>query len=471
MSLQSLQFFVFMALVFGVTQALRSRPVSRKRFLLVASYAFYSLWDWRVVGVLLLMTAVNFVAAKRIEASTSPRERRAWLAVAATVCLGLLALAKYANFFLASLSALLAMFGLHADIALLNVLLPIGISFFTFQSLSYVFDVFRRVQSPCPEVIDFALFVAFFPTLLAGPVTRARWLLPQIATMAPASASQAESGLALLARGFVRKIAFADVLAAHLVDPAFADPSAFSPWFLAVALYAYSFQIYMDVAGYTDIARGMARLIGFELPLNFDRPYLSRSVSNFWQRWHISVSSFFRDYLFFGLGGSRSGNVYRNLMLTFLAIGLWHGAGWNFIAYGAAHGSAVCLERWWRNRHPGPAMASTAVSRVPWLGVAATFHFVVISRILFRAGDLDAARAYATAMTRFGAGTMPFDALGLSVLALALAAHLVPRHWADLSLERFQRLPALAQAAGLTVAIYVLAALTTSQPSFVYFQF
>lgn len=471
MSLQSLQFFTFLALVFLVTQSLRSRPQSRKHFLLAASYVFYALWDWRVVGVLLLLTAVNFVAARGIAASESPRMRQAWLAVAMAVCLGLLALAKYANFFLASLAAALARFGLHPDFALLNVLLPIGISFFTFQSLSYVFDVFRRVQPPCTDAIDFALFVAFFPTLLAGPVTRAHWLLPQIAAMAPATAAQTESGLALLARGFVRKVAFADVLAAHLVDPAFADPNAFSPWFLAVALYAYSFQIYMDVAGYTDIARGMARLIGFELPINFDRPYLSQSVSNFWQRWHISVSSFFRDYLFFGLGGSRRGNVYRNLMLTFLAIGLWHGAGWNFVAYGAAHGSVVCLERWWRGHRAANPRAGAMPAWAPWVAVLATFHFVVMSRVLFRAGDLEAARAYVAAMTHVGAGVSPFDALGLSVLTLAVVAHLVPRPWAEESLARFQRLPAIAQASALTVAIYVLAALASSQPSFIYFQF
>ena len=274
----------------------------------------------------------------------------------------------------------------------------------------------RREIPACRDVVGFALFVAFFPTILAGPITRAKTLLPQLAAMAPTSANQAESGLVLVARGFVRKLAFADVLAAHLVDPAFADPSRYSSFFLLVALYAYSFQIYMDVAGYTDIARGMARLVGFELPINFDRPYLARSVSNFWQRWHISVSSFFRDYLFFGLGGSRRGNVYVNLMLTFLAIGLWHGAGWNFVAYGAAHGIVVCLER---------LVAATRAHHIlglpaGWsyaLGVAATFHFIVLSRILFRAGDIDSAKAYAAAMLHSDATLTRFDAIGLTALA------------------------------------------------------
>jgi alginate O-acetyltransferase complex protein AlgI len=468
-SLQSLQFFAFLLAVVLVNQVLGAHPIWRKRFLLAASYYFYALWDWRVLGVLLGITAINFVAGRCIARTEHAGARRAWLIVASALSLGVLALAKYANFFVTSLSALLATLGWSSDPALLNLLLPIGISFFTFQSLSYVFDVYRREMPACTDVLDFALFVAFFPTILAGPITRARMLLPQLAKMPPTSTTQAESGLVLVARGFVRKLAFADVLAAHLVDPAFADPSRYSSLFLLVALYAYSFQIYMDVAGYTDIARGMARLVGFELPINFDRPYLARSVSNFWQRWHISVSSFFRDYLFFGLGGSRRGNVYVNLMLTFLAIGLWHGAGWNFVAYGTAHGIVVCLERWWRQR-------DRTILRLPegWsyaLGVAATFHFIVLSRILFRAGDFDSAKAYWMAMLHSDATLTRFDGISITVLALATLAHVVPARWSELTLGRFARLPTMAQAAAFTVAVLVLAAISTSQPGFVYFRF
>jgi D-alanyl-lipoteichoic acid acyltransferase DltB (MBOAT superfamily) len=468
-SLQSLQFFAFLLTVVLVNQALLPRPLWRKGFLLAASYYFYALWDWRVVGVLAGITAINFVAGRRVARSQHAAARRAWLIAASALSLGILALAKYADFFVASFSALLAALGWRSDPALLNLLLPIGISFFTFQSLSYVFDVYRREMRACDDVLDFALFVAFFATLLAGPITRARMLLPQLAAMPPTSSSQAESGLVLVARGFVRKLAFADVLAAHLVDPAFADPSRYSSLFLLVALYAYSFQIYMDVAGYTDIARGMARLVGLELPTNFDRPYLARSVSSFWQRWHISVSSFFRDYLFFGLGGSRHGNVYRNVMLTFLAIGLWHGAGWNFVAYGAAHGGVVCLERWWRQRGRTISVAPAGWSHA--FGVAATFHFIVLSRILFRAGDLNSAKAYALAMLHSDATLTRFDAVGIAALALAALAHVLPARWSQLTVSRFASLPAMAQAAAFTVAILALAAISTSQPGFVYFRF
>jgi D-alanyl-lipoteichoic acid acyltransferase DltB (MBOAT superfamily) len=468
-SLQSLQFFAFLLAVVLVNQALLAHPFWRKRFLLAASYYFYALWDWRVVAVLLAITAINFVAGRCIARSEQAAARRAWLIAASTSSLGIVALAKYANFFVASFSALLAALGWRSEPALLNLLLPIGISFFTFQSLSYVFDVYRREQQACTDAVDFALFVAFFPTILAGPITRVRTLLPQLAAMPPTSSTQAEAGLVLIARGFVRKLAFADVLAAHLVDPAFADPSRYSPLFLLVALYAYSFQIYMDVAGYTDIARGMARLVGFELPINFDRPYLARSVSNFWQRWHISVSSFFRDYVFFGLGGSRQGNVYLNLMLTFLAIGLWHGAGWNFVAYGAAHGIVVCVERWWRQRDRTILGLPTGWSQA--LSVAATFHFIVLSRILFRAGDIDSAKAYAVALLYSDAALTRFDAIGIAALALAALAHMLPASWAELTIGRFARLPTIAQAATFTVVIVVLAAVSTSQSGFVYFRF
>jgi D-alanyl-lipoteichoic acid acyltransferase DltB (MBOAT superfamily) len=418
------------------------------------------------------MSLATFFAGQGVARARTSVLRRAWLALALLSCLGALGTAKYLDFFIANLAALLNLFGWHADLALLHLALPIGISFYTFQSLSYVIDVYRGQQAPCAKFGDFALFVAFFPTLLAGPITRAGQLLPQIEAAAPSSPAQVESGWALVLRGFVRKMAFADVLAAHLVDPAFSNPAAYSPLFLLVALYAYSLQIYMDVAGYTDIARGMARMIGFELPRNFERPYLSPSVSTFWQRWHITVSSFFRDYLFISLGGSRQGNVYANLMLTFVAIGLWHGAGWNFIVYGCIHGSVVCIERWRRTLRGGAAAAAIAS---PW-GVAAhvalTFHIVALSRIFFRAPGLDEAIDYARAMAAFGGvGAAPFDLVGSTMLSLAVAAHLVPRGWSEGVLQRFMRWPVVVQACGLVVTVFALLALSINQSAFAYFHF
>ena len=427
LSLHSLHFFVFLAAVFGLSQALRRQASWRKQMLLAASYYFYMCWDWRFAALLLLISAVTYIAGARIGSTTDAGQKRAWLVAAAVLCLATLALAKFADFFVAGLAALLDSNGLHIDPRLLQIALPLGISFYTFQSLSYVIDVHRGQQAPCTRFADFALFVAFFPTLLAGPVTRAHVLLPQIEKAAPAEPTQVESGWVLILRGFVRKMAFADVLAAHLVDPAFANPSIYTPVFLLIALYAYSMQIYMDVAGYTDIARGMARMLGFDLPVNFNRPYQATSVSAFWQRWHITVSSFFRDYLFIGLGGSRYGNVYLNLMITFIAIGIWHGAGWTFLIYGTIHGSVVCFERWWRKGHGVSSVANPAYWRTT-IQIALTFHIVSFSRIFFRSADLSSARQYGEALLNFsGGGIAPFDGVGLAILGLAAVLHCVPR--------------------------------------------
>ena len=440
--------------------------------LLASSYYFYMCWDWRFAGLLLLMTVTTYTAASRIASPRHAALRRWWLALAMLVCLGALGTAKYANFFIANLAALFGIFGWQADLPLLNIALPVGISFYTFQSLSYVVDVYRKQAPPCAKFADYALFVAFFPTLLAGPITRAGELMPQIEAAVPSTAQQVESGWALVLRGFIRKMAFADVLAAHLVDPAFANPAGFSPAFLLVALYAYSFQVYMDVAGYTDIARGMARMVGFELSQNFDRPYLATSVSAFWQRWHMTVSRFFRDYLFIGLGGSRRGNAYANLMLTFLAIGLWHGSGWNFMCYGLIHGSVVCFERWRRSKRANSRSATDSSGwRLP-PQIIVTFHIIALSRIFFRSPDVATAVTYVGAMFNFaGQGDAPFDFVGLTVLSLAFGAHLVARPWSDILMNRFVRWPVVAQAAGILVTTYGLLALSANQPAFAYFHF
>lgn len=465
MSFASLHFFVFLGAVFALDQLLRARPDARKSMLLVASLYFYMCFDWRFVGLLAAVALGSHAAGRGIAAATTTRGRRAWLGLGLASCLGLLVLAKSADFFVAPAAAWLAALGWPVDAQLLRVALPVGISFYTFQSLSYVLDVYRGEQPATRSLRDHLLYVAFFPTLLAGPVTRARQLVPQIQAMAPATPAQVDAGLALLVRGFVRKLAFADVLAVHLVDPAFADPQRYAPVFLVVALVAYSFQIYMDVAGYTDIARGMARLVGFELPENFARPYAAPSVSAFWQRWHLSVSRFFRDYLFISLGGSRRGNVYANLMLTFVAIGLWHGAGWNFVVYGLLHGGAVCWERWRRGR-PGAAAPDGPGA------VLRTFAFVCLTRAFFRAPDLPAALAYLGALLHPPlAGEAPFDATGCTLLLLALLLHAAPARWAQGLGQRLARARAPVLAGSLVLVLYTLAALSTQTSSFAYFHF
>lgn len=471
MSFVSLHFLLFMVGLFALVRLCPGREI-RNNLLLAASYYFYMCWDWRFAVLILFNTLVNYEAARRIAASGDPGRRRLALGAAIVAGLGCLAYFKYANFFIENLAALLNGAGLEANLSLLELILPIGISFFTFQSLSYTLDVYRRQQAPCESLRDFALFVAFFPTVLSGPITRAHQLLPQIGRETEESPERVESGLVLVVRGLVKKVAFADVLGVHLVNPAFADPSGYAWWFLVLAVYAYSFQIYMDLSGYTDIARGVSRLLGFELPISFNRPYLADSVSNFWQRWHITMSGFFRDYLFFSLGGSRYGNVYFNLLVTFLAIGMWHSAGWNFIVYGFIHGSVVALERWARARRERLGLPPLPLHGWTWvLRIFLVFQVIAFSRILFRAPDLAGAMAYVQAIADGAGQAAPVGAVSLVILLLAVLLHYIPARRTDGWLDFLRSRPFVQQAAGVVLVVYGLAALSPGEAPFLYFRF
>lgn len=469
MGFQSLHFFVFMLGVFVLNHLLRSHLGMRKNVLLLASYYFYMTWDVAFAGLIALMTVVNFMAGRGIARSRTITGKRLWLAVALSVCLAVLAYFKYVNFFLDSAVSLLRAVGLFVDVPTLQVVLPIGISFFTFQSLSYTIDVYRGQQTQCRSFRDFALFVSFFPTILSGPITRSRQLLPQFEQPLPADDRRYVDGLYLTVRGFIKKILFADILATHIVNPAFSSPEQLSGGFLLLAVYAYSFQIYMDLSGYTDIARGSAKLLGFELPRNFDYPYRAVSVSNFWQRWHISMSSFFRDYLYFGVGGSKRGNVYLNLLITFVAIGLWHGAGWNFIVYGLVHGSIVGFERWRRTSRSG-----IASDRTGWrlaASVLVTFQIVAFSRVLFRAEDLQSAVSYLGHLLSATGGVFPLSLLAATSLTLAVILHYLPGRWIWEARDHLVRLPAVVQAMMIGSLCYTLVVFSGGEAPFVYFQF
>jgi alginate O-acetyltransferase complex protein AlgI len=437
MTLASPQFLLFLTAVWLLWRYAAPGSTARKALLLAASYGFYATWDFRFVPLLLATALVQWWLGARIASAAHPVARRAWLGASLAFGLGLLFYFKYAGFFVVELSTLLSSAGLASLAPMASIAAPIGISFYTFLSLSYTIDIHRGHAEPTRSLLDFALYIAFFGHVTAGPVTRARSLLPQLARVERTTPLTA-AAVFLIVRGLLKKLVFSDLLAAEFVRPAFAAPGDFSPWFLLVALFAYSFQIYMDVSGYTDIARGTARCFGYDLMLNFDRPYLARSVSNFWQRWHISVSSFFRDYVYFALGGSRRGNVYINLLVTFIAIGLWHGAGWNFVVYGCLHGSAVCIERW-RRTHRRTLWLAATTPAAPWLAIAATFAFVAMSRILFVAEDLPAAGQYLRAMLGGAAPHAAGSASAQAYVALAGAAllHWLPGGWQSTVANRF----------------------------------
>jgi len=388
------RFLVFFAAVFAAYWSLDSRR-AQKLLLLVASYVFYAAWDWRFLSLILVSTLIDYVAARRIDAAGEPagparRRRRVWLLTSLTANLGLLGFFKYFGFFVDSAIELGAALGVELSRPALSIVLPVGISFYTFQTMSYTIDVYRGELAARRSLLDVALFVAFFPQLVAGPIVRARNFLPQLGERVPFASIAVRAHLLLFLAGFVKKACVSDSVST-VVDPFFADPVAFtaaSAW-LAVALY--SVQIYCDFSGYSDMAIATAGLLGFDLGRNFEFPYLARNVREFWQRWHISLSTWLRDYLYIPLGGNRGSRLgtARNLLLTMTLGGLWHGAAWRFVLWGGLHGVALGSHREVARRAGAPPRPRLPLAAA----VLLTFSWTSLLWIFFRATDLGSAFA------------------------------------------------------------------------------
>lgn len=473
MIFQSFQFLVFLLVVLTLVRCVFTKNnEAKKSILLFASYYFYMCWDWRFIGLIVFITAINFVCGRQLDRENTDKGKKIWLFISIAASLGMLAYFKYANFFIESFITLLGSMGMNVSSPVINIILPVGISFYTFQSISYTLDIYRGRTKAISSFRDFALFVAFFPQLVAGPIVRASHFLPQLNGQHEEEKNSIQNGFALILRGLIKKVVFADVLAVHIVDPAFANPSAYSPAFLLLAIYAYSYQVYMDFSGYTDIARGVAKTLGYDLQINFNRPYKATSVSNFWQRWHISMSSFFKDYLYFGLGGSKYGNVYVNLFITFVAIGIWHGAGWNFVAYGVLHASMVCFERWRRTQRKKRGQSEPEFTGLSWvLRVFLIFNFVAFSRLLFRGGSIGDAVNYSSAMLNFTSNNFPVSAVALAIFVVAIIAHYLPNRWTFDWKTLYCRLPFYMQGALMLAVIFMVVIFGTGEAPFIYFQF
>ncbi|MBI3268288.1 MAG: MBOAT family protein [Planctomycetes bacterium] len=398
MLFNSLAFLVFLPATYLVYVLLRRRRYQNP-FLLAASYLFYGWWDWRFLSLLLFSTVVDYAVARAIDRSDTDAGRRRYLLVSVFVNLGLLGFFKYFNFFVGSAQALLAGLGVDAAPFRLGVALPVGISFYTFQELSYTIDVYRRERPAAKSLLDFALFVSFWPQLVAGPIERSGALLPQIEGEREVTLDGLYAGFKLIAWGMFKKVAIADTLA-ETVTGVFGAPPPHAGGMTLLALYAFAFQIYCDFSGYSDIARGCARAMGFELMVNFRRPYFATDIQAFWRRWHISLSTWLRDYLYVPLGGNRSGATltYRNLFLTMLLGGLWHGASWTFVLWGGYHGALLGLTRAWHERREAAAARRAADAPPPLDGwpsrvarVLVCFHLVCLGWLFFRAGTLSQA--------------------------------------------------------------------------------
>jgi alginate O-acetyltransferase complex protein AlgI len=388
-SFQFLFFFVVVWLLFLVT-----RGTPRKVILLIASYYFYMCWSTRYIFVIWAITLIDYAAGLQIERAPTPRARRLYLGISLFCNLGLLVVFKYFNFLTGSMHHAALLFGLRYDPPLLSILLPVGLSFHTFQAMSYTIEVYRRRVPAERNLLAYALYVAFFPQMVAGPIERPYELLPQFHHEPRVTLEGVRAGLAQSLWGLFKKMVVADNVS-DFVGLVYGSPRHYNGSALALATVLFSFQIYCDFSGYTDIALGLAQMMGYRLRINFMQPYFSRSVGEFWHRWHISLSTWFRDYVYIPLGGSRVSRSrhYANLMVTFLISGLWHGANWTFVIWGFLHGAYLIAGQ----------ILSPWIPRVPsWLKMVGTFALVTYAWIFFRAYTLSDAWYIATHVFSFG---------------------------------------------------------------------
>ena len=480
MLFHSFQFFVFFCIVFAVYWTLPGwhqwLPVLRRRcphrlrmaWLLLASCVFYMSWNPWLILLILFSASVDYTIGLQLQRVASPAVRKLLLIVSICVNLGLLAFFKYTNFLLGSAHTVLNVFGFTYDQPMYSIVLPLGISFYTFETISYIVDVYLGRVKAVRNLLDYALYIMFFPHLIAGPIVRPRDFLPQIHRRKHPNWDRLQLGVQMFLIGLFKKAVIADHLA-MVADPVFAEPTAYATSAVWLGVVSYAVQIYCDFSGYTDMAIGAAHMLGFKLPMNFNMPYFAANITDFWRRWHISLSTWLRDYLYIPLGGNRHGTwkTYRNLMITMLLGGLWHGANWTFVVWGLYHGLLLALHRAIRL----PAWMGHRLLRPMW--VATTFFAVCLGWVFFRAQSFSDAYdvlrrlAWPVEGKTFAEPTV-VGAVGL--LALVFVCHLFGTFVDVKKLER--RLPA--PALGSALAVMLLAALVLMPEdgkAFIYFQF
>ena len=465
----TLSFGLFFLFIYGLTWSLKASNEWRKIVLLVASWYFYGAWDTRFVALLIASGVLNWGAARLIVAAGDrPQLRKIWLAVGIAINLSILGFFKYYGFFMEQVEHLLHNLGWERDLYIMQVVLPVGISFFTFQGMSYVIDVFRKKTEPA-SLLDMVLLMSFFPHLVAGPIVRASHLIPQFKKVPELTRGMAAMGIALITWGLFKKAIIASELATGLVDQTFFDPSAQSSPDLILGAYGYAVQIYCDFSAYTDMAVGLAALLGYRFPHNFNQPYRAISLQDFWRRWHISLSSWLRDYLYISLGGSRHGlaRLCLALMTTMLLGGLWHGASWNFVIWGALHGSVLAIERLWREFRPKHWQP------IPnWLGILITFHIVLLGWIFFRAQSFGDATAFIAGIFTAGGTAMLATPMLLAMIVVGMSFHYAPPYAMQRVAMRIRTLKAVWVGLGVGLTILIVDAMRPEGVApFIYYQF
>jgi alginate O-acetyltransferase complex protein AlgI len=464
----SLAYFVF--LVFAIVTSAHLKHRLQNAWLVILSYAFYSFWDWRFCSLMFLATLAGYYPALKIQAAIEqdqPIVAKRWLKVAVIASLSLLGLFKYTDFCITSAKTVLDSVGLKTDLRTINILLPAGISFYLFHTISYVVDVYRKEVRATKDFIEIALFLSFFPQLIAGPIARSASLLPQCQNPRVVTAENIRKGLFLIMIGLFRKVAIADTAGA-LADQCFAAPDQQNTWMLLQGALWYAIQIYCDFSGYSDLARGSGQLFGFNLIKNFDHPYLATNISEFWKKWHISLSSWLRDYLYIPLGGNRRGasRTYFNLMVTMLLGGLWHGASWNFILWGGLHGLFLIVHQLFRRsslKIPDNLLVQVA-------GSALTLLCVGLAWIPFRAVSFDTTMQFYSGLLSFDLKPLPYLIPSIFLIGLVFLVDLPQvRKSNEYQVMEWKVIPRVAYYA-LLIFLLVLSG-DLSGASFIYFQF
>lgn len=466
--------FVFLFLGFSLVYVLlRNRMTARLLFVTLFSYYFYYKSSGLYFFLLGIVTVSDFLLARQMDRTVTRWKRKALVVASLCVNLGLLCYFKYTNFFYEMLAPLW-----NGSFRPLDIFLPVGISFFTFQSLSYTLDVYRRDLKPLDSLLDYAFYVSFFPQLVAGPIVRARDFVPQIRRPLFVSSEMFGQGVFFIVSGLFKKAVVSDYISVNFVERIFDNPALYSGLENLFGVYGYALQIYCDFSGYSDMAIGLALLLGFHFPMNFNSPYKAESVTDFWHRWHISLSTWLRDYLYISLGGNRKGKIrtYVNLMLTMLLGGLWHGASWNFIVWGGLHGAALALHKFFRNVTGRPkTYHSTGLRRL--FAVVVTFHFVCFCWIFFRNSTFEASTVMIRQIfTAFHPELFMQLVTGywqvFVLMASGFLLHWCPDSWQNACGRAVTRLPLVGQALLVVAMVYLVIQVKSSdiQP-FIYFQF
>lgn len=469
----TVEYFIFFIIVFFLSWYIFNTNKEKKVFLLIASYVFYGFWDWAFVPLLIGISVVSYFFAVLIQQNNYPHYRKKFLVTGIIICLSILFYYKYVGFFLLNLVNFVGLFGGNLQLNFESPVLPLGVSFFVFHAISLLGDAYRNKIPVRITALDSLLYIAFFPQLIAGPILRAASFLPQLSVKPKEDKVRANIAWMLIVVGLVKKLIISNYLATKLVDDVFATPSAYSGIDILFATYGYAAQIYCDFSGYTCIAAGCALLLGYKFPRNFNAPYFASNPQEFWHRWHISLSTWLRDYLYIPLGGSRNGigRTYFNLFITMVVGGLWHGASWTFVIWGVLHGAILVMHRFWSLLNVTWVQRLRQAKWWAWVSRLLLFHVICVGWVFFRATSFDNAFEMFKGLMNWGSSQLLTPSI-LLLIFLGIFAQYRPRSWDRYIELEIGRWPMVVVGIVLAIAIYLIDILSpTGIAPFIYFQF